>query len=70
MASYSSLVKEVLPYVPFCPDTLVESNLRSATIEFCERSKAFVLDIDPINTIAGVNMTLIYLQVQRCIKFY
>ena len=54
MASYSSLVKEVLPYVPFCPDTLVESNLRSATIEFCERSKAFVLDIDPINTIAGV----------------
>ena len=54
MASYSSLVKEVLPYVPFCPDSLVEQQLRSATIEFCERSKAFILDIDPVSTIPGV----------------
>ena len=54
MASYSSLVKEVLPYVPFCPDSLVESNLRSTTIEFCERSKAYVLDMDAFNTISGV----------------
>ena len=54
MASYSSLVKEVLPYVPFCPDSLVEQQLRSATIEFCERSKAYILDVDPFNTIAGV----------------
>ena len=54
MASYSSLVKEVLPYVPFCPDSLVESNLRSATIEFCERSKAYILDMDGFNTISGV----------------
>ena len=54
MAAYSSLVKEVLPYVPLCPDSLVEQNLRSATIEFCERSKAYVLDIDPFNTISGV----------------
>lgn len=54
MASYSSLVKEVLPYVPFCPDSLVESNLRSTAIEFCERSKAFVLDMDAFNTISGV----------------
>ena len=28
MAAYSSLVKEVLPYVPLCPDSLVEQNLR------------------------------------------
>ena len=54
MAAYSSLVKEVLPYVPFCPDSLVESNLRSATIEFCERSKAYILDMDAFNTISGV----------------
>ena len=54
MASYSSLVKEVLPYVPFCPDSLVEANLRSATIEFCERSKAYILDMDAFNTISGV----------------
>ena len=54
MAAYSSLVKEVLPFVPFCPDSLVEQQLRSATIEFCERSKAYVLDMVPFNTVAGV----------------
>lgn len=54
MASYNSLVKEILPYVPTCPDTLVETTLRSATIEFCEKSKAFVLDLDPIAAISGV----------------
>ena len=54
MAAYSSLVKEVLPYVPLCPDSLVEQNLRAATIEFCERSKAYILDMDPFNTITGV----------------
>ena len=54
MASYESLVKEILPYVPGCPVSLVEINLRSATIEFCEKTKAFVQDLDPITTIAGV----------------
>jgi len=54
MANFSSLVKEVLPYVPNCPDTLVESTLRSATIELCERSSAYVYDLDPITTISGV----------------
>jgi hypothetical protein len=54
MANFSSLVKEILPYVPMCPDTLVESNLRSATIEFCERSKAYKHDMDPFNTVSGV----------------
>ena len=54
MATYSSLVKEILPYVPMCPDTLVESNLRSATIELCERSKAYIHDMDPFNTVSGV----------------
>ena len=43
-----------MPYVPFCPDSLVEQNLRSATIEFCERSKAYILDMDAFNTISGV----------------
>mgnify|MGYP007059384015 FL=1 len=33
---------------------LVESNLRSATIELCERSKAYVYDLDAITTISGV----------------
>jgi len=54
VAAYSSLVKEVLPYVPLCPDSLVEQNIRAAAIEFCERSKAYILDMEPFNTIAGV----------------
>ena len=45
MATFSSLVKEVAPYVPMCPDSLIELNLRSATIELCERSKAYVQDL-------------------------
>ena len=54
MASFSSLVKEVIPYVPGCPDSLIEQHLRSATIELCEKSKAYVLDLDPITSISGV----------------
>ena len=54
MAAYSSLVKEVLPYVPLCPDSLVEQNIRAAAIAFCERSKAYILDLDAFSTIAGV----------------
>jgi hypothetical protein len=54
MATYDSLVKEVLPYVPGCPDSLVINHLRAATIEACEKSKAYVQDLDPISTVAGV----------------
>jgi len=54
MAAFSTLIREILPYVPNCPDTLVLSNLRSATIELCERSGAYVFDLDPITTISGV----------------
>ena len=54
MASYESLIKEILPYVPGCPDSVVEANLRSATIEFCEKTKAYVYDLDAITSISGV----------------
>lgn len=54
MASFDSLVKDVLPYVPNCPDSLIESTLRSACIEFAERSKAYVYDLDSITSISGV----------------
>jgi hypothetical protein len=54
MATYDSLVKEILPYVPGCPDSLVINHLRAATIETCEKSKAYVHDLDPLSTVAGV----------------
>ena len=53
MWSFVCLFKDVLPYVPGCPDSLIKNNLRSATIELCEKSKAFTYDLDPITTIAG-----------------
>ena len=53
MASFDSLIKEILPYVPGCPDSVVESNLRAAAIEFCEKTKAFVKDLDPISTVSS-----------------
>ena len=56
MASFDSLVKDVLPYVPNCPDSLIESTLRSACIEFAERSKAYVYDLDPITSISGTDV--------------
>ncbi len=54
MASFDSLIKDILPYAPGCPDSLIETNIRSATIELCEKSRAFTFDLDPITTISGV----------------
>ena len=54
MASFDSLIRDILPFVPNCPDSLIESTLRSATIEFAERSKAYVFDLDAITSISGV----------------
>tara|TARA_R110002012_G_scaffold214683_2_gene385764 strand:+ start:2442 stop:3125 length:684 start_codon:yes stop_codon:yes gene_type:complete len=54
MAAFDGLVKEILPYVPGCPDTLVLNTLRAATIDLCEKSKAYVFDLDPISTVSGV----------------
>ena len=54
MAAFDGLIKEILPYVPGCPDSLVLSHLRSSSIDFCEKSKAHVFDLDPISTVSGV----------------
>lgn len=54
LASFESLVTDVLPYVPGCSESLVETNIRSATIELCEKSNAYTYDLDPITTISGI----------------
>ena len=58
MASYESLIKEILPYVPGCPDSVVEANLRSATIEFCEKTKTKAPTINVEHKIDFVNLDL------------
>lgn len=40
--------------VPGCPDSLIESNIRSAVIEFCEKSGAYQLELDPVTTVANI----------------
>ena len=56
MASFESLIKDVLPYVPGCPDSLIKNNLRSATIELCEKSKAFS-QVWPVGRIWRLSMS-------------
>lgn len=51
---YESLLPEVIPMVPGCPDTLIENHLRAATIELCERAPVLQAELDPVTTIAGI----------------
>lgn len=37
MAFYESLLPEIIPMVPGCPDTLIETTIRASVIEMCER---------------------------------
>lgn len=40
--------------VPGCPDTLVENNVRSSVIEFCQRSNAYQAELDPVTTVGNI----------------
>jgi hypothetical protein len=50
---YESLLPEIIPMVPGCPDTLIENNIRAATIELCEKAPVLQAELDPVTTIAG-----------------
>jgi hypothetical protein len=54
MALYESLLPEIIPMVPGCPDTLIENNIRAAVIELCEKAAVLQAELDPITTVAGV----------------
>ena len=54
MASFESFMKDVLPYVPGCPDTVVENALRSSSIELCEKAGVYTKELDPISTVSGI----------------
>ena len=54
MASFESFMKDVLPYVPGCPDTMVENALRSSTIELCEKAAVYTKELDAISTVSGI----------------
>lgn len=52
--SYETLLPEVLPMVAGCSDALAENAIRSAAIEFCERTSAYQLELDAITTISNI----------------
>lgn len=52
--TYESLLPEIIPMVPGCPDTLIENNIRAAVIEFCEKSEVYQQELDPVTTVANI----------------
>ena len=40
--------------VPGCPDTLIESNIRAAAIELCEKAPVYQQELDPVTTVASI----------------
>jgi hypothetical protein len=52
--AYETLLPEILPMVDGCPDTLVENTIRSAAIEFCERTGAYQAELDPVTTVSNI----------------
>lgn len=52
--AYETLLPEILPMVPGCPDTLIENNIRSAVIELCERAGVYQAELDPVTTVSKI----------------
>lgn len=52
--SYETLLPEILPMVPGCPDSLIENNIRAAVIELCERASVYQQELDPVTTVANI----------------
>lgn len=55
VTAYSEFLPEVLPYVPDVPDMVAENAVRNACIEFCERTRFWQEDADPIALVAGIS---------------
>jgi len=53
--AYSVFLPEVMQYVPDVPETVAENAIRSACIEFCERTRFWQDDADPITLMAGMS---------------
>lgn len=50
---YTSLYDQVLPDVPGVPQNVALNAIRNAVIEFCGRTKIWVIDHDPISIVAN-----------------
>ena len=52
--TYESLISEIIPIVPACPDSLIHQHIRSTVIDLCERSFIYQKELDPITTVASI----------------
>jgi hypothetical protein len=52
--SYDTLLPEILPMVPGCPDSLIQNNIRAAVVELCERASVYQQELDPLTTVANI----------------
>lgn len=53
MAQLSDFYPEVLADVPNCPRPVVKNAILNALVEFCKRSRFWVIDLDPVDIVAG-----------------
>lgn len=51
--SYETLLPDIIPVVPTCPDTLIEGQIRAAAIEFCEKTGIYQAELDAVTTVGG-----------------
>ena len=53
MKAWPLFYSDVVPELPGVPYPLVDQWLRNTTIEFCERSKVYAVDLDPESAVAN-----------------
>ncbi len=54
MATWSDLHPDVLPYVPGCPDPVLDQEIRQAAIEFFRRTRVWTEWLEPIYAAANL----------------
>lgn len=54
MATLSDFYPYILPQVPGCPELTADVAIRSALIEFCEKSLIIQRDLDPVTVVKGI----------------
>ena len=51
--SFDSFLPEVIQFMPDVPEHIAKNAIRNAAIEFCEKSRYWQIDVDPISVVNG-----------------
>lgn len=51
--AYDAFLQDILPFARNCPDPVIENAIRGATIEFCEKTEIWQVELDPVSAVAG-----------------